>query len=1425
MIDISEQEILTIDKTDLSWNVWNINPNSGLYNVCYGNGKIIIVGGYGLICTSSDGVTWTFQKNVLEYGIQAVCYGNGIFVAVGSDYYIAYSSDGINWSKSLTSSSYYNDICYRNGIFVAVSGNGYICTSSDGITWTKCQPGNISPYYTKINYLEGVFIAVASSGVVMTSMDCINWSRVMVGTSNYFYQMRLCNDKIIITGSSGYLMISDDGLNWTLTKLELTNDIRDVCYYNGLYVAVGGGVVLTSTDTINWTKQTVGNTNYLYTVCCGDGVFVTTDNNGYIYTSEDGVVWYQYGTSYGNSFLFSEYINGMFIIGGYSGSAVTSGVLGEPIDEITNTRPTITTSVIHNANIKKTVGDSVLVSWDASIDVEGDAIFYDLCFYNGNNWNVIARGLTENSYNHIIPNNCFNTIDAKYKVRSGDGDLYNNFVESNEFTIYGALKKYIWQIMERVVSDTLRNIIYNDGLYIAVGSNGVILTSTDTITWTKRVSGITDTIYYVAYGNGLYVAVGGRTILTSSNGINWTKASVSEYIYGVTYGNGVFVICGYSGSSGIILTSANGINWTSQKLISYGYFYDIFYLNDKFITTYYGNIYISYDGVSWITTSCNYSLKHLTYGKGMYVGITESGTVVTSADCNVWTQRAILPSGMYFGIMYTGNLFIALLNNGSISTSKDGIIWNTQLCPDSLLKCCYNDGLLVGVGVNGTIRTSNIILNEEITPISITHNATTRKLLNDSVVINWVDADDIDGYVIDYNLYFYNGVSWLLLEKNISGNTYTHVITDVIDNTNIAKYKVIANNTPTGEVSNHIESDTFEILINAVPEAVTFINHNVISKKTTKGVIEVTWDSGYDELGDTLIYELSFYNGANWEILKTLSGLNYTHTLSYVLNTTDAKYRVRAYDGRYYSEYLESSVFETYINTAPSINSITHNATTKKRIGDKVTVNWSEAIDIDNDNITYDLYFYNGDKWIQLLKDTTVTTYTHTIPQLTYNTSISRYKVIAYDGIDYGSFIESSAFEIYDAYDLIPIVTTENKDLGKLEKVPYFSYKVNDNNKNENLSVSIYLDRYMLDFVDGVERGKIYSVDFADMWDSLSNEKHTLKISAYDGTEYTKKMYNFTKIIYQPPTISGYNTNLGYQDSSFVQSYVVKDEYENTPLTVIESIDDTIFNTITSALRDNTYNIDLSSVWDSLSIGLHKIEIKVIDRFENGETRTFNFYKKEQEEENTSVDGNDMYLGVKYSPFYCNFVVDDSNSNDKINVNVYLNNEIIDQTYNAIRGFKYNIGINSKLFNKLESNATHTIQIVASDGVAITTKNYMFKKKDLLEEYIILDVKFESILPTIECKKNNNLALKFKIQYLGEDINLVNYKVTFKALKPNGDIFVSNDVTKNNNGNMSVLCNSKLNDIEGIVKCQIQLTDKDGRQKNTQSFNLHVINI
>ena len=226
------------------------------------------------------------------------------------------------------------------------------------------------------------------------------------------------------------------------------------------------------------------------------------------------------------------------------------------------------------------------------------------------------------------------------------------------------------------------------GLFVTVGDNGIILTSSDGISWTKRTSGTTKNLYGVTYGNSTFVTVGDNaTILTSSDGTTWTNTSTNKrttlryfskadtnHLYGVTYGDDLFVTVG---GNATIFTSSDGTTWTER------------------------------DGLrsTWATPKY---LKGVTYRKKLFVAVGRNGLILNSPDGITWKQRKSGTKYNLVGITYRNGLFVSVGKNGKIVTSFDGNWWvkRTFKLPEWLYAITYGNGTFVTVGVNGVIITS-----------------------------------------------------------------------------------------------------------------------------------------------------------------------------------------------------------------------------------------------------------------------------------------------------------------------------------------------------------------------------------------------------------------------------------------------------------------------------------------------------------------------------------------------------------------------------------------------------------------------------------------------------------------------------------------------------------------------------------------------
>lgn len=124
------------------------------------------------------------------------------------------------------------------------------------------------------------------------------------------------------------------------------------------------------------------------------------------------------------------------------------------------------------------------------------------------------------------------------------------------------------------------DVTWGAGVFVAVGEDGIIQTSTAGATWTNRTpaGGYSDDFYSVAFGDGVFVIVGQNgEIQTSPDGITWTKRTfpsgvitAADDLLKVRYGNGVFVAAGSleNGSNQLyVVWSADGVSgWTAAAV-------------------------------------------------------------------------------------------------------------------------------------------------------------------------------------------------------------------------------------------------------------------------------------------------------------------------------------------------------------------------------------------------------------------------------------------------------------------------------------------------------------------------------------------------------------------------------------------------------------------------------------------------------------------------------------------------------------------------------------------------------------------------------------------------------------------------------------------------------------------------------------------
>src|SRR5688572_26782685 len=101
----------------------------------------------------------------------------------------------------------------------------------------------------------------------------------------------------------------------------------------------------------------------------------------------------------------------------------------------------------------------------------------------------------------------------------------------------------------------LTSIAFGNGIFVAVGANGTIVTSSNGMDWTKVNAGVSGASGRVRFVNDRFFVWGFGAIIMSTNGSNWTP--VGADFSDITYADGTY----YSVSWDQLGQSSNVVDW------------------------------------------------------------------------------------------------------------------------------------------------------------------------------------------------------------------------------------------------------------------------------------------------------------------------------------------------------------------------------------------------------------------------------------------------------------------------------------------------------------------------------------------------------------------------------------------------------------------------------------------------------------------------------------------------------------------------------------------------------------------------------------------------------------------------------------------------------------------------------------------------
>lgn len=631
--------------------------------------------------TLSDAVQWTYREDLSKkdsnfgnYSVTALCYNGSIYVAAGYGGRLSYSTDGINWtytknlilsgwgsSNSNTDSTYLvNDIAWNGTYFMAV-GWGKCAISTDGINWTL--KGNIGTNNGRsVIWDNSKWVVGCDAGRIAYSADNgTTWTVRTDLANNGLWSYYSCTDILFVankyyafSAAYGTMAISTDLINWTFYRpVNFSNGgYLKVVWTGTRFVTVGtSGRTAYSTDGVNWTTgatvssymQTNSAVNGFSIEGVNNNIVIICDNGGIVTSSDGGVSWTN-RTSLFNNPKWTKFNNQDY---------------------------------------------SPVIIWNGSKFIAACEFGKSASSTDGITWNY------EDGLSKLY--SVFGTFEARticYNgsifVAGGENGRIATSSDGAMWTFQPSLLNTTWGLDSKVNS-----IAWNGSKFVAVGDNCKVATSTDAITWTyntgiSSLAGTSTHLSKVVWFKNKWVAIDGYSrIFTSTDGITWSLINITALsgsgLYSLAASSTTLMMGSGAGkivtttdlSTFTVTTSLGSTTWGTSD-----YVYAIAHDGNKFVIGGpNGKIATSVDGAVWSyvtglsgTTWSTYTVRDIIWDSRKFIAVGDGGRCATSVNGTSWTyQTGLSGTGTntdnILAVASSGPKIVAVGVNGDCITS------------------------------------------------------------------------------------------------------------------------------------------------------------------------------------------------------------------------------------------------------------------------------------------------------------------------------------------------------------------------------------------------------------------------------------------------------------------------------------------------------------------------------------------------------------------------------------------------------------------------------------------------------------------------------------------------------------------------------------------------------------------------------------
>ncbi len=698
----------------------------------------------GVVVASTSGTTklsWTPGFGVWQVRVRGTTSAGAVLVSPAVQVSAAPS-----WVQRESESGwgFFTAVTYGDGQFVATTQNGRILVSPDGATWTDSRRGGEFVRFSGVAEAGGYYVAVGGRyrgdlgrdvGIVFASGNGMDWhAGVVPQAAGNLTAVASGAGRFVAVGDNGTICVAEDGITWTKVSSGLTAALRTVRFADGLFVAAGeGGAIVTSKDGLAWTKRSAGGLT--------DTVVAVVRRSGVWYALTPRQTW---RSSTGSTWTLVAYQNVGYLSGatlcggllvGFSGKeilfspnglkwglATVGGAGGASISAIAEGNGTSVAvgggGKIYQAGTPRLLapkltglaeGDAVNLSQPASCTVSGSQFAKLELLVDGK---AVASRQGAGAL-------------AWTPVRMGQHDVcVRGTTVSGETMISTAVRVSAVPTWTRraqgLTSNDLDRVIHGGGRFVAIGSAGAMVASSDGVNWNAVPLGLGSlSLYAVAESEGRFVVTGSRydwaearsvsVMAYSADGVTWqlgSGPSDTRMLRSVAGHGQTFVAVGDAGR--ISLSTDRGETWSNVASgVSIG-LATVQYANGRFVVGGEAGVVLSSpDGQTWTKRNLSdtmHSVAGLTYLQGAWFAVLGS-EIWSSADAENWTSLGHAPSTSYAAASGAGLLLLP--QDRSIMFSSDGVSWGVaKVEGDSgpwVTSIAEHAGTLVVVGSNGAV--------------------------------------------------------------------------------------------------------------------------------------------------------------------------------------------------------------------------------------------------------------------------------------------------------------------------------------------------------------------------------------------------------------------------------------------------------------------------------------------------------------------------------------------------------------------------------------------------------------------------------------------------------------------------------------------------------------------------------------------------